>query len=90
MCKNEAYEAAKVRKKALESACDAASAALKPFPRNAMGLTPDDVKSTPAYREAAAAYAVAFAELRRFNEAFLKRFAAEYRAERRHVRGIER
>ncbi len=48
-----------------------------------MGLTPDAVRATPAYREGAAVYAVAFAKLRRFNAGYVKAFKVELRNARR-------
>jgi hypothetical protein len=48
----------------------------------AMGLTPDSVKLSAEYREAAAAYHDAAARLALFNGKFCKRYARELRAMR--------
>lgn len=47
-----------------------------------MGLTPDHVRASPAWREASAAYAEAFQALRRFNQGFVRLYAREIRADR--------
>lgn len=52
---------------ALQSEVDFTSAALKSFPRTAMGLVTDAAKETPEYRKARAAYDRAFQALRKFN-----------------------
>ena len=66
----------------LDAAVEAASAALQPFPRNAVGLTPDDVKASPEWKAAHAAYWAAHGRLRAFNGLYAPRFKAELRAAR--------
>lgn len=51
----------------LQNDVDIASAALKGFPRSAMGLVTDEAKGSPEYRKARAAYDRAFQALRKFN-----------------------
>lgn len=51
----------------IQDRVDAASAALKAFPKGPMGLTPDAVKALPEYQAAKREYAVAFAALRAAN-----------------------
>lgn len=77
------FEEAKAEQAKLYADVKRCSDALKPFPRMANGLTPDNVKSSPEYREACSAYAVAFHRLRSFNEGFSRQFAKEIRAYRR-------
>ena len=77
------YAAAKQIKTGLETAVAAAGAALKVFPREANGMTPDAVKFSPEFRAAKQEYNMAFSRLRTFNEAFLRTFKAEYAADRR-------
>jgi hypothetical protein len=63
----------------------AASAKLNAIPgvgTGRMGLTPDGVKFSSAYRGAAAELAVAMANARRFNAWYTKAFKKELRAER--------
>lgn len=80
------YPEALARRDALELAVSQCGSALKAFPRGAMGLTPDAIKSSPEFRAAKEAYNRAFAELRAFNADFVKRYAkdeAKRRASRR-------
>lgn len=51
---------------------ESASKALKEFPRLASGLTPDDVRCTPEFRAAKAAYDGTFQALRNFNQRYAK------------------
>lgn len=51
----------------LEASVKLAASNLQGFPRNAIGLTPDEVKFSPEYRDAKQRYNAAFKELRRFN-----------------------
>lgn len=67
----------------LDAAVEAASAALQPFPRNALGLTPDDVKAAPEWKAAYAAYWRAHGQLRAFNSRYAPMFKADLRAARR-------
>jgi hypothetical protein len=76
------FEAAKAESALIEKEVDAASEALRAFPRGPMGLTPDAVAATSEYRSANARYQKAFARQRAFNAVFVKRFAKELRAER--------
>lgn len=75
------YEEAKARKGAIEREVQVTGAALRSYPRNAIGLTPDDVKATIEWRMAKRANVIAFFKLRKFNETFVKTFAIEYREE---------
>lgn len=60
-----------------------ASQAMDAYPKNAMGLTPDEVKRTDEWKRARAAADASFAQLRRFNAWFLKAFKPELQRERR-------
>lgn len=77
-----AFQAAKAQQAAIEAEVDEADKVLKAFPRGAMGLIPDAVKATPAYRAARDRYQRAFARQREFNAVFTKKFAKELQAER--------
>lgn len=76
------YATAKARHDELQAAADAASKAGQRFPKGPTGLTPDDVKASPEFRQMHAAYARAAEELRQFNKVYLKQFAREIRADR--------
>lgn len=60
-----------------EAEVAARSAVLNTFPKGALGLTPDTVKASPAYRDAKAAYNLAFAALRAINTRLVKLRKAE-------------
>ena len=80
------FATAKQRSIELNAAYEAACAAHRGYPRNAIGLTPDDVKFSPAYRATKAAYDKAFAELRSFNDVYCRVFKKELKAERDAIR----
>lgn len=80
------YAEFKARAKELEAEAACASATLKAIPgvgSGALGLTPDAVKFSPAFREAKAAFTRAFQAQRDFHGTYGKRFEKEARAERR-------
>ncbi len=64
----------------LEAKADVLSKALNAFPRGPMGLTPDDVKSSPEFQAAKTAYDNAANFLRQFNQIFMQSYKTEYRA----------
>jgi hypothetical protein len=77
------YDQAKQIRDTLDAAAKAASERLNAFPKTGpMGLTPDSVKSSPAYRRAKADFDTAFRRLQNFNVQFTRAFKAEIRAER--------
>ncbi len=76
------YEQAKAERDRLESEVKAAGEALKPFPANSMGITPDYAKTTE-WHAAKRAFGRAFENLRKFNAMFVKTFKKEIMAERR-------
>lgn len=76
------FEEAKLTKALLENDVAVTNAALALFPRNAMGLTPGDVKASAEFRGAKLAFERSFAKLRTFNSMFIKKFAKEVRQER--------
>jgi len=53
------------------------------FPKGALGLTPDEVKFTPEYRQAKAEFNHAFEAFQNINRYILRHFAKECREERR-------
>lgn len=73
---------ARAKAQVINDAVDAASAALQLFPRGPLGLTPDDVKSTPEWRAAYHQYNHVSQISRKFNGPYFKRFADELRHER--------
>ena len=77
------YTEAKARKQELEDAASQAGAAVRSYPRNAVGLVSDAVRVSPAYQADKAASARAFRALQVFNAAFVKTFATERMEERR-------
>ena len=78
------YQQAKEHKEKLEQEVKDASLALRAFGDVKMpnGLTPDNVKASPAYRAAKGIYNVAFRRLQAFNSVFCKRYKNEYREDR--------
>ena len=82
-----AFNAAKEKAAKLWAASEATGKAMDAFPRNAMGLTPDNVRATPEWRAAKAASDTAFQQLRNFNSVYTKTFAKELRKERATRRG---
>jgi hypothetical protein len=77
------YQQAKARKAELEAEQSRLGAILRAFPKCQMGLTPDHIRATPEWKTAKAESDAAFARLQKFNAYFVKRFATEYRDERR-------
>ena len=69
-------------KEALELTVASASKSLKDFPKGSNGLTPDDVKASEKYREAAEVFRDANLKLKDFNMFFMKNYKAEYKAHR--------
>lgn len=80
------YELDKNHQAVLDAAVDVTSAVMKAFPRNAMGLTPDDVKASDTYKAAKKSFDMAFANLRSFNAVFVKKYKNELAAERLEAR----
>lgn len=91
-----AYELSKAAKQRAERECTAKGDALT-VTRNllmirlgveplANGLTPDVVKFHPAYRAAKLEYDTAFRALQKRNQAHVREFKLEMRAERRAVK----
>lgn len=77
------FEQAKAMRAAIEAQVAEKCAKLDAYPRLPSGLTPDEVKTSPAFRKDKYAFDCAFQALRRFNAKFVKQFKAELRAERR-------
>ena len=76
------YPEALALRNQIETRVSALGAVLRAFPSRPNGLTPDDVKATPAWQTARALHDSAFAELRAFNARFVKMYAEELRADR--------
>ena len=76
------FEEAKLQHDVIQDRAHAAGDVLRTFPRNAIGLVPDDVRTSATYRAAKSLYDVAFAHQRAFNGVYVKMFAKELSAER--------
>ena len=76
------FEAVKARRDEIDAANREHSKALNAFPRMSNGLTPDNVKFSPAYRAAKAEYDASAEALRRVNIYLNKYHAKELRADR--------
>lgn len=66
----------------LNAESSALGAVLESFPRNAVGLVSDEVRVTPEYQQAKAAFDRSFARLRAFNAVFVKQYKRERAADR--------
>ena len=77
------YSEAKQWRDRYEADCRAASLVLDHFAKGALGLTPDEVKATPAWREAKADFDCVFAQLQLFNQWFVRKFKRQIQADRR-------
>jgi hypothetical protein len=77
------FEEAKAIQTKLNSEVAAASAALQVFPKGRMGLTPDEVKSSPEFRAAMQRYNASFLQFRSINGLLTRKFSNELREERR-------
>ncbi len=78
------YEVARQMKSVMEVREREAAKALSAVPgisSGPMGLTPDEVKASPEYRNAKADYEACREALRRFNAWFMREYGKEYRAE---------
>ena len=82
MATNAAFAVAKATAQHLKGELDKAAARMRGFPKLANGLTPDDVKASPEWRAARAAYWAAHDAYRAFNAQFTRAFKRELRAER--------
>lgn len=80
------YNEAKAVKTELEQQVAALSHKLNSYPRGEKGLTPDAVKFTAAYKSDKLAFNRKNEQLKSFNAWFVKKFATEYREERRAKR----
>lgn len=76
------YEEAKDAISRIDAEVSAASAMLQAFPKGPMGLTPDEVKSSPEWQAAKRLFDVQFSRLRSLNGWYVKAFKAEIRAAR--------
>lgn len=80
--KAEDFIGAKAEADKLNLAVDETNAILQKFPKSPNGMTPDDVKASPAFKTASQNFDRAFGALRKFNGTYTKRFADELRHER--------
>lgn len=76
------FEGAKAEHDALERKSKETGDALRKFPRSAIGLVSNAVRTSPEYVAAKKASDVAFAQLQSFNKVYVKAFAKELKAER--------
>lgn len=77
------YQNALTIKLSLEKDVKDASEELQSFAKGKMGLTPDDVKSTPKYKKAHQKYVQSMNLLRQYNSHFLKKYKSEYQRDSR-------
>lgn len=77
------YQIAKKEQDRLNAEVDKAAKVLKKFPRDAAGLTPEDVRVGAKYQKAKKSFDRAFQALQRFNGPFVKQFKDEIRANRK-------
>lgn len=82
------YEEAKILKQKLEDKNRVDSDKLNTFEKNAMRITPDHIRALPEWKQAKNEFDRSFAELRNFNEWFIKKFKKEYAAERKYKRKL--
>jgi len=81
------FEEASAERDRLEQEVSTTGSVMATFPQGAMGLIPDHVKATLAWREANARFRRAFKALQDFNIVFTRVFAKELRAQRDARRG---
>lgn len=75
---------AKAQKARLEAEVSQLGATLNQFPKGGlMGMTPENIRTSPEYRSAKANYDRAFQKLRDFNQTYVKQFKSEIRESRR-------
>lgn len=79
---NKTFEEARAMSVALNARVDATGKVLQQFPKGPMGLTPDDVRATDAWKAAKREFDLAFSHLRSFNAIYVKKFKKELAAER--------
>ena len=77
------YSEAKRSRDWHEANVRATNLVLDHFAKGALGLTPDEIKNTTAWREAKADYDCRFSQLRAFNQWFVKKYKRQIQAERR-------
>lgn len=77
------YQSALTIKLNLEKDVKDASEELQSFAKGKMGLTPDDVKSSPKYKKAHQKYVQSMNLLRQYNSHFLKKYKSEYQRDSR-------
>ncbi|MFK4131937.1 hypothetical protein ACI2KR_06535 [Pseudomonas luteola] len=77
------YDEAKAKADELDAAYRYHGNKLKAFPKGALGLTPDDIKSSPEYKAVKRDFDEAFSRLRAFNAFFTRQFTKEIRIDRR-------
>jgi hypothetical protein len=80
------YEQGKIIAENLRKDVDKWDCELKKFPRDAMGLTPNDVKESREFKHAMGQFDYAFAKLRLFNAGFTRRYKREMLAEHKKKR----
>lgn len=77
------YEEAKKHKEYLTTVNSYHSKQLQAYPKNELGLVPDDIRESLEYKNAKQEYVQSFRKLQNFNSYFMKNFKKEYLKERR-------
>lgn len=78
------FEMAKTEKNNWQTLVDQTSKILNSFPKNEIGLVPDEVKNSPEFKSAKIDYWVAFYKLRQFNLYYIKNFKTQINQERKN------
>lgn len=68
------FEEAKAHKEELDSINRKHSEVLQQFETNSIGLVPDNIRTTPEWKQAKQDFDHSFSELRKFNTWFVKEF----------------
>lgn len=78
------YDDAKILKNYYETLVSKASEEMKQFPKNDLGMIPDDVRMTEKYKDTKAYYDHVFSLLQKYNQWFVKHYKKEYMEERKN------
>lgn len=78
------YDDAKILKNHYETLVSKASNELAQFPKNEMGIIPDDIRETKEYKGTKAYYDHVFSLLQKYNQWFVKYYKKEYMEDRKN------
>jgi hypothetical protein len=80
------YAAARQIKENLDKQNEELGAKLRAYPSGPMGLTPDAIKATDAWKADYRAFHISLRHLQRYNREFMKLYGKQYRADMRKER----